>query len=630
MTRVIDEIGENAHEMRHLSELHSHALSVIVPFYAAPESPWLLERLDDLCGHFPERDDIEFIVVDSGSAPRARERCRQICAGHGIRYMRCNRVGKTFDIASTRNFGARHARGRLIMFFDVDFRVAPDFWDRLLKLAAALGILEIKSSFLCLRILDLDEQTTKKFLSDNAKFIPPDGQAFLYWTTGWLFGLALVVDRLHYLSIGGNQEAFRGYGSEDIEMYRRLLLERSMLPRVDGELVAKDLKDFERVIGPMLGYLHRCIEHIASPTVRADLSAFHLWHPRTGRHSQSGSQWIKNILLSSKFYVIFNRDGEHPPPLIDGAVADNRVLFVGDEPEKAPHCLRDIFPILGSPICVSEGEFVDDRGRLSGTKFGSFLRERGISLVLFHDPDKNADRRQLYDWCRGKKLGVLCFGRGVLPNSWFFDENGCGGGSYSASRWDKPLMKEEERETLDYIKRAGGALAEAKRLFAEVSGGAVGAEKFCRFVHFLRYEFYSFAELRASTLRATASRHSPTAALPPLNFYEMRLPGKPQVVYARAACGAPPSRALSLAAVLQRKCLKRVFIIRRKAASRRMPLPSSLRRPILLILTRVLGAQSAVYLWMVRVAMARGIDLLSPSSSSFRRGTRMVTIPPPT
>ena len=627
MTRVIDEIGENAHEMRHLSELHSHALSVIVPFYAAPESPWLLERLDDLCGHFPERDDIEFIVVDSGSAPRARERCRQICAGHGIRYMRCNRVGKTFDIAPVRNFGARHARGRLIMFFDVDFRVAPDFWDRLLKLAAALGILETKSSFLCLRLVDLDEQATKEFLSDNSKFIPPAGPVFLCKAYTKLFYSWLVVDRLHYLSIGGNREAFRGYGSEDTEMCRRLLLERSMLPRVDGEFVAKNLKDFERVVQPVLRYFGRCIRYTASPTLGAGLSTFHLWHPRTGRHYQAGSQRLKNMLLGGESYAMFNRDGEHPPPLIDGAVADNRVLFVGDEPEKALHCLRDIFPILGSPICVSEGEFVDDRGRLSGTKFGSFLRERGISLVLFHDPDKNADRRQLYDWCRGKKLGVLCFGRGVLPNSWFFDENGCGGGSYSASRWDKPLMKEEERETLDYIKRVGGALAEAKRLCAEVSGGAVGAEKFCRFVHFLRYEFYSFAELRASTLRATASRHSPTAALPPLNFYEMRLPGKPQVVYARAACGAPPSRALFLAAVLQRKCLRLIFIIRRWATWLK---PSSLRRPILLILTRVLGAQSAVYLWMVRVAMARGIDLLSPSSSSFRRGTRMVTIPPPT
>ena len=606
---------------------HSHTLSVIVPFYAAPDSPWLLDRLDDLCGHFPKRDDIEFIVADSGSAPRAQERCQQICAGHGVRYMRCNRVGKTFDIAPVRNFGARHARGRLIMFFDVDFRVAPDFWDRLLKLAA-LGILETKSSFLCLHLVDLGEQTTKEFLSDNSKFISPAGLVFLCKAHTILFNSCLVVDRLHYLSIGGNQEAFHGYGSEDTETYRRLLLERSMLPRVDGEFVAKNLKDFERVIGPVFHYLLGCIGRIASPTLGAGLSAFHLWHPRTGRHYRAGSQRLKNILLGGEFYAMFNRDGEHPPPLIDSAVADNRVLFVGDEPEKAPHCLRDIFPILGSPICVSEGEFVDDRGRLSGTKFGSFLRERGISLVLFHDPDKNASRRQLYDWCRGKKLGVLCFGRGVLPNSWFFDENGCGGGSYSASRWDKPLTKEEMRKTLDYIKRAGGALAEAKRLCAEVSGGDVGAGRFRRFIHFLRYEFYSFAELRASTLRAAAPRYSPTAALPPLNFYEMRLPGKPQVVYARAACGAPPSRALFLAAVLQHECLKRVIVIRRKAASRRMP--SSLRWPILLILTRVLRAQSAVYLWLARVARARGIDLLSPSPSSFRRGTRMVTIPPPT
>ena len=342
----------------------------------------------------------------------------------------------------------------------------------------------------------------------------------------------IIIKRLYYLSIGGHQEAFRGNLGEDVEFYNRLIEEEGILPQAGTYRRQKNLWEFYNEA------LHKFLL-LSQPALGAGLFAFHLWHPRTSRHY--GRLYARrNMFALRKFIKEFNRDGEHPPPLIDSAVADNRVLFVGDEPEKAPHCLRDIFPILGSPICVSEGEFVDDRELLSGTKFGSFLRERGISLVLFHDPDKNASRRQLYDWCRGKKLGVLCFGQGVLPNSWFFDENGCGGGSYSASRWDKPLTKEEERETLDYIKRAGGALAEAKKLCVEMSGGGdVGAGRFRRFIHFLRYEFYSFAELRASTLRAAAPRHSPTAALPPLDFYEMRLPGKPQVVYRQGPRSLP-------------------------------------------------------------------------------------------
>ena len=517
---------------------HSHALSVVIPFYAAPESPWLLERLDDLCGHFPKRDDIEFIVADSGSAPRAQERCRQICAGHGVRCISRNERDKVFVIGAgpIRDFGARHARGRLITFCDVDLRVPSYFWGRLLKLISDKDILGTKKSFLAVAATLLTEEATRDLAVSKGKLadfcvewlhgkMEAEGEEILFSSS------MIIIGRLYYLSIGGHQKVFRGRGEEDAELYNRLIEEEGVLPQAG---TYRRQKSFWEIYN---GILHKFLL-LSQPALDAGLLAFHLWHPRTSRHY--GRLYARrNVFALRKFIKEFNRDGEHPPPLIDGAVADNRVLFVGDEPEKAPHCLRDIFPILGSPICVSEGEFVDDRGRLSGTKFGSFLRERGISLVLFHDPDKNADRRQLYDWCRGKKLGVLCFGRGVLPNSWFFDENGCGGGSYSASRWDKPLTKEEMRETLDYIKRADGALAEAKKLCAEVSGGAVGTERFHRFVHFLRYEFYSFAELRASTFRAAAPRHSPTAALPPLDFYEMRLPGKPQVVHRQGPRSLP-------------------------------------------------------------------------------------------
>ena len=133
-----------------------YQLSVIIPFRCETESTeHLLLRLEDLCAEFNEyqTQDIECIVVDSGSSEQYRYRCEEICEKYQISYIYQDTLGKPFSIGSCRDFGVQHAKGRAVSFLDVDLRVAPDFWQRLLILMKTWGISKYKKSFLAIPCL---------------------------------------------------------------------------------------------------------------------------------------------------------------------------------------------------------------------------------------------------------------------------------------------------------------------------------------------------------------------------------------------------------------------------------------------------------------------------------------------
>lgn len=187
-------------------------LSVIVPFRCEnDESIYLLKRLEELCSLFPLNNKIEFIVVDSGSLPKYSAICENICLENNCRYIFKNTRGATFSLGDCRDFGVQHAYGKAITFLDVDLRVPPTFWDRLLVLMHSWGISYYKKSFLAVPCLYLTQEGTKDFMS-----LPETEDKYLNFYLQYLQGRiesiesfaacssVMVVDKLHYLSIGGH------------------------------------------------------------------------------------------------------------------------------------------------------------------------------------------------------------------------------------------------------------------------------------------------------------------------------------------------------------------------------------------------------------------------------------------
>lgn len=428
-------------------------LSVIIPFRCEHQSThYLINRLEDLLTSLPTTLPIEFMVIDSGSAPIYQQECQSLCQQHQISYLYHDSLGQPFSIGACRDFGVRHANGKAVSFLDVDLRVAPDFWQRLLVLMEAWGISKYKKSFLAIPCLYLTQEGTIEFLEvDNDIKFTDFYLRYLQGDKVAIENLALcssvmVVDRVHYLSVGGHDLAFRGHGYEDFELYHRLLCEENIIPKTkDYYLDQKTWNTFT-----YKGFRSH-LAMIGRPAMMMNLFVVHLWHPRPKTASFYAQ---KSITHNRTIYVDkfkqFVETQFHPEPL---SQTDKNVLFFGKQHTNASSCLKDVFPFLGNVVYVSEYHFVNQAGDLLVEDFTHLLTHHHIDKIIFPNPYGNPARLAIYQWCKQNDFPFYCYERGALPDSWFFDPHGFNADSisYSPTIWDKPLSDEQQQTVANYL-----------------------------------------------------------------------------------------------------------------------------------------------------------------------------------
>lgn len=455
-------------------------LSVIVPFRDEGVVPWFLPRIEELCEAFPSHDEIEFIVVDSGSVPGAQRACRQICKRTGVRYLHHDTRGQTFSAGAARDYGARHASGRAITFFDIDLRAPADFWNRLLTFMTAFGISDYKKRFFAVPALYLTEGGTAEFLAADEATRYAD--FYLRWMHGDTHSVQEmapcssvgVIDRLHYLSIGGHNPIFRGHGFEDFELYHRLLEEEGRIPKPDTYL--KETKTWNTAT--YNGFRSR-LALLGRPAMLSSLFVVHLWHPRPKSLSFYNSNSMKTVReIWPEVFTAFDKSNDHPTALLPAAALKQKILVFGKPKTNITRCLRDALPLLGSPVFLSEHDFMNDDGEFLEEEFESILSHHRIERVLFNSPYGNDARLQAYNWCRKTRFPFLVFERGAFPESWFFDDNGFNADSKSYDRinWDHPISDKEDEAAHGHITRFIGG-DEALEKQGDRIGGAALAEK---------------------------------------------------------------------------------------------------------------------------------------------------------
>lgn len=434
-----------------------YALSVIVPFRCEnKESFYLFERLKNLIENFKSADDlpIEFIVVDSGSIEKYQIECKDFCNKNNIIYLYHDSVGKPFSIGACRDYGVVHARGKAVSFLDVDLRVSSDYWVRLLNLMQAWGISKYKKSFLAVPCLYLTQEGTIDFLErvDDLKFIDIYMRYLqgdkVYVESFALCSSVMIVDRIHYLSVGGHDPEFQGHGYEDFELYHRLLCEENIIPKADDYY--RDQKTWDTYT--YKGFRSH-LSIVARPALMANLFVVHLWHPRPKNLSFYSSEKLsKNRNIWIDKFKKFATTGEHPNSLT--AVENFRkVLFFGFPNSNSSACLRNVFPLIGEVIYINEYDFLDKQGNFSIEDFESMLSFNSIDLILFPNPYGNEVRLKIYEWSRKTGFPFYCYERGALPDSWFFDSKGCNADSesYCEKYWNQPLSSEQIEVTKRYI-----------------------------------------------------------------------------------------------------------------------------------------------------------------------------------
>lgn len=455
------------------------ALSVIIPFRFDKKQPYLLDRLNEQCSQLDIfNENLEFIVVDSGSSKNDRNKCQSICNHHGISYIYHDSEGSTFSIGAARDFGVRHARGNAITFLDVDLRTPSDFWIRLINFMSAYGITKNKKKFFAIPCLYLTENGTQEFINTEGDLKFSD--YYLRWLHGDTTSIqniapcssVMVVNRLHYLSIGGHRPEFRGHGYEDFELYHRLIGEENILPRADDYYT--DTKNWDtstfRGFRSQFSLLGRAAQ-------MSNLFVVHLWHPRP-KDSSFYSNMSVNRDIWMDFFKSFDKTKNHPEPLAANESLYRKVLYFGKSGTNSSRTLKDIFPLLGERLYINEFDFVDEDGRLDEYAFEQLLINHKIDAVIFPNPYGNPARIAIYLWCRNNGIRYLCYERGALPDSWFFDQNGfnADSSSYSINNWNKDLSENECDNVATYISNTLNSSSALEKQGARIGGEGLASQ----------------------------------------------------------------------------------------------------------------------------------------------------------
>ena len=374
--------------------------------------------------------------------------------------------------------GAASAHGTLVAFCDVDLRVSSRFLAPVAALFCGIRIGALQEAILH-GALPISHRGWYKRVHESSTPETRVLEFLLRWLNGDKESVQLlapstsflVVDRLHYLSLGGHSLEFAGHGFEDFEFHHRLATEANRFHRPEDYY--RDYGDWEM---PEYRGFRSLFSLAGREALYANLIAIHLWHPRP-RASGFYRARAENQVRLSEVMRAFDSRSTRPSPLVASEVHDTKFLFFGHAGSSKAETLRDVFPLLGAPFYVddetlsSSGQFFDAR------RCGESLDKHGISRVLFPNPYRNTVRRDLYQWCRAEKFPYVVFERGALPNSWFFDAQGfnADSGSYSRCHWDRVLSKCERDEVQGYI---DWCLAGHETL--EKQGDRLGAEALAR------------------------------------------------------------------------------------------------------------------------------------------------------
>ena len=432
-----------------------YELTIIIPFRCENKSSnYLFIRINDLLDELATQIQnlpIEVLVVDTGSSEDIKNAISKKCNEYAFSYFYKNQTKKAFSIGECRDIGAEIAQGKAITFMDVDLRVDSDFWRELLVLMKNWGINKQKKSFLAIPCIYLSSQGTEEF----AKHRLTSKYLYLQYLQGIkdnvesfaLCSSVMIVNRDHYLEIGGHDKEFRGHGYEDFELYNRLLGEEKIIPIPNNYLLDKkvwDTSTFE-------GFRSR-FTLIARPALLSNLQVIHLWHPRPKSASFYDDKLLqRNRILWQTKFENYLKTGTLPEPLVNKNKNYIKALFFGKPDDNAQNCIRGAQPHLGEFIYASEYDFFNQEELFLEEDFKYFLKSLQIEIIVFPNPYGNTKRLAIYSWAKKNNYPFTVFERGALPDSWFFDNKGFNydSESYCEHHWKYTDLDQKEKQQID-------------------------------------------------------------------------------------------------------------------------------------------------------------------------------------
>lgn len=320
------------------------------------------ERLARICDTVPA-DLYEILISDYGT-PREHRGILDSLEARGVRVVRHPSPHPLFSIGQARDFGVQMARSPVIIFNDIDFLGTEAMYRAIHAEAARRGMAANLFDFFCVPVLFLTEPGTAAWLAAGEGEKPFAGslsvealeadreriQSVAYGSS------AMVVNRHHYLSLGGHDPRFTGHGAEDYDLLHRLAALAPKGPRPHDYFT--DYKDnnvrhywgfrpFFALYG--LDLLPRGVHLV------------HLWHPR--RMEKGYFRPGRNFRLLKRIMKRFDRTGEQPMPLAHLAGSGGKWLAIYRS-DRDLALLRQLLPMAASYRTIRAGTFLQAGKRL--------------------------------------------------------------------------------------------------------------------------------------------------------------------------------------------------------------------------------------------------------------------------
>ena len=221
-------------ERLQMKKLGNILLSVIIPIKVVESNYFIVERLERMLSFFERRSSVELVIVDSTEKIEIRNRIKEIVKKERNTDFIFSENKEPYSAALARNVGVRNCSGEYVLFFDVDLLSDQNFFDNVLNDINRLKNCSIYS-FTIYPCLYLSKNFSKEVESKiNLSGYSSIGSILSESLSSCLNGSkskvlypaintsTILVNKEHFLSIGGYKEFFRGHGYEDFFLIHEL------------------------------------------------------------------------------------------------------------------------------------------------------------------------------------------------------------------------------------------------------------------------------------------------------------------------------------------------------------------------------------------------------------------------
>lgn len=427
------------------SETIGAKVSIIIPLRITANIFEAETRLERIIHTIPA-ELFDILIVDYGT-PASHRGMLSGMVRPNVKIVRADTEGDIFNIGHARDIGVQHALTDVVMFHDIDFFCAASMYKKIYAEVIARQMRNNAYDFFCVPVFFLTEHGSSKCL----QIIQDDEHAdhllhrHLFEATEKFVEFpaygssAIVVNKYHYLGIGGHSREFFGHGAEDYDLLHRLSTYYAKGPRTADYYQDTKSNQIHSYEGFRAYFALYGIDIFSKGIFFA-----HLWHPKRiipGYHQSN-----RNFTLLKELMQKFDRSRSQPIPLGDLSRNSSALVLMKSD-SAAFSAVRHALPLLGDFVVIPEEDFQN------GDDLLRFVEKRRIDSVLLLTPYGNPHRLSLYWSLRQSGVKYFVFDRGALPDSWFFDPNGFNFDSisYAEKEWAQPLDLDADRQVEEYI-----------------------------------------------------------------------------------------------------------------------------------------------------------------------------------